>query len=89
MAQMLQRLSSPEQTHYRSIQFTYWLQWHLFRQLRAASEYAQQHSIALKGDLPIGAHVHSSSCASWNAHVASRFLSLEQERCQDHWRSRC
>lgn len=52
--QILQRLSSPDQAHYNSIQFTYWLQWHLHRQLRSASLYAQQHRIALKGDLPIG-----------------------------------
>jgi 4-alpha-glucanotransferase len=51
---MLQRLSGPDQAHYSSIQFTYWLQWHLHRQLRSASLYAQQHRIALKGDLPIG-----------------------------------
>ena len=53
--QMLQRLSSPQQAHYGCIQFTYWLQWHLHRQLRGVSLYAQQHRIALKGDLPIGA----------------------------------
>lgn len=52
--QTLQRLSGPDQAHYSSIQFTYWLQWHLHRQLRSASLYAQQHRIALKGDLPIG-----------------------------------
>ena len=53
--QVLQRLSSPGQAHYGDIQFTYWVQWSLFRQLRGASLYAKQHRIALKGDLPIGA----------------------------------
>jgi 4-alpha-glucanotransferase len=51
---MLQRLSSPQQAHYGRVQFTYWLQWHLHRQLRGVSLYAQQHRVALKGDLPIG-----------------------------------
>lgn len=55
---MLHRLSGPDQAHYSSIQFTYWLQWHLHRQLRSASLYAQQHRIALKGDLPIGVHTN-------------------------------
>ncbi|CAL8472202.1 g11744 [Coccomyxa elongata] len=59
----LQRLSGPDQAHYSSIQFTYWLQWHLHRQLRSASLYAQQHRIALKGDLPIG--VDKRSVDTW------------------------
>ena len=51
---MLERLSAPNQPQHPAICFTYWLQWHLSRQLKSASEYARQHQIALKGDLPIG-----------------------------------
>ena len=52
--QMLERLSSPDQPQYQTISFIYWLQWHLSKQLKSASEFARQHQIALKGDLPIG-----------------------------------
>ena len=51
---MLDRLSAPEQPQHPAICFTYWLQWHLTKQLKSASEFARQHQIALKGDLPIG-----------------------------------
>ena len=51
---MLDRLSSPSQEWHSSIQFSYWLQYHLHKQLLAASGYAAQRHVALKGDLPIG-----------------------------------
>ena len=52
--QVLERLSRPGCEHYATLRFTYWLQWHLHRQLRDASAYAAEHRVALKGDLPIG-----------------------------------
>lgn len=48
-------MTDPGQQWHRSVQFTYWLQWQLHRQLAAASEYAAAKHVALKGDLPIGA----------------------------------
>ena len=51
---MLDRLSSPSQEWHSSIQFSYWLQYHLHKQLSAASRYAAERHVALKGDLPIG-----------------------------------
>ena len=62
--QMLERLSSPDQPQYQTICFTYWLQWHLSKQLKSASEFARQHQIALKGDLPIGTYTPISFQAS-------------------------
>ena len=53
-AQMLERLSAPDQDHAESIRFTYWLQWNLHRQLLRTSRYAASRHVALKGDLPIG-----------------------------------
>ena len=53
--QVLDRLSRPGCEHYETLRFTFWLQWHLHRQLRDASAYAAEHRVALKGDLPIGA----------------------------------
>ena len=61
-AQMLDRLSAPEQPQHPAICFTYWLQWHLSKQLKSASEFARQHQIALKGDLPIGGLFCRSAC---------------------------
>lgn len=52
--QVLERLSDPSQMQYESLQFTYYLQYQLHRQLLAVSNYAAKHHVALKGDLPIG-----------------------------------
>lgn len=51
---MLDRLASPSQEWHPSIRFTYWLQYHLHRQLARASQFAASRHVALKGDLPIG-----------------------------------
>ena len=40
--------------HKEEIQFYMYIQFHLFRQLKDASDYARQKGIVLKGDLPIG-----------------------------------
>eukprot|EP00884_Botryococcus_braunii_P017590 jgi/Botrbrau1/4514/Bobra.60_2s0005.1 len=61
--QELQYLLSPTQDHYHKLQFTYWIQWHLHQQLLDASQYASQHSVILKGDLPIG--VDRASVDTW------------------------
>lgn len=52
--QVLARLCRPDQAHYGSLQFTYYLQYQLHRQLLAVANYAAKHGVALKGDLPIG-----------------------------------
>lgn len=52
--QMLARLTHPSQDHHRRLQFVYYLQYQLHRQLLAVSNYAEAHRVALKGDLPIG-----------------------------------
>lgn len=43
--------------------FTYWLQWHLHKQLAAASAHAATRRVVLKGDLPIG--VDKRSVDAW------------------------
>ncbi len=53
--QLITRLTDPKQEHHRKLQFTYWLQWQLHKQLQGAAEYAQKRRVVLKGDLPIGA----------------------------------
>lgn len=52
--QILERLAHPSQPFHRSLQFVFYVQYQLHRQLLAVSNYAEANRIALKGDLPIG-----------------------------------
>jgi hypothetical protein len=52
--QLVARLTDPKQEHHRKLQFTYWMQWQLHKQLEGAAEYAKKRRVVLKGDLPIG-----------------------------------
>ena len=57
----IQRLVSSDREFHSAIRFTYWLQWHLHRQLLAASRGAARRGVALKGDLPIGEQLTAST----------------------------
>ena len=57
----IQRLVSPDREFHSAIRFTYWMQWHLHRQLLAASRHAASRGVALKGDLPIGEQFTAST----------------------------
>ncbi|KAK9857162.1 hypothetical protein WJX84_012023 [Apatococcus fuscideae] len=61
--EMVERLTCPSQEHYTSLQFTYYLQYHLHKQLLDASRHAARQHVALKGDLPIG--VSKQSVDTW------------------------
>lgn len=61
--EMLARLSRPGSDFYPTIQFTYYLQYHLHLQLHRASTYAASKAVVLKGDLPIG--VDKRSVDTW------------------------
>jgi len=50
----LESLASPSSLHFDHIGLVYFTQYHLHLQLLEASQYAAQHGIILKGDLPIG-----------------------------------
>lgn len=50
----MERLASPDAFHFDYLGATYYTQFHLHRQLSAASRYAASHRVVLKGDLPIG-----------------------------------
>uniref|UniRef100_A0A7S3QVA9 4-alpha-glucanotransferase n=2 Tax=Dunaliella tertiolecta TaxID=3047 RepID=A0A7S3QVA9_DUNTE len=50
----LERITSSKSDHRRSVEFTYYLQYHLHKQLSMASKYAESKRVVLKGDLPIG-----------------------------------
>ncbi len=55
----VERLVSKESKYYKDVCFYYFIQYHLYRQLFDASEYAKSKGIALKGDIPIGLHPES------------------------------
>lgn len=54
---------SPAGEHYHQVAIYYYEQYHLHLQLIEAVEYANQHGIVLKGDLPIG--IYRYSCDVW------------------------
>eukprot|EP00171_Calliarthron_tuberculosum_P014895 IDg14895t1 len=64
----MERLASPDSFHFDYLGSVYYTQFHLHKQLTAASRYAAQHQVVLKGDLPIGV---SRYCAdTWlNPHL--------------------
>lgn len=61
--QHTERLTAPDQPFHRDMCYTYWLQWHLHKQLLEAADYARSQRVVLKGDLPIG--VAKSSADTW------------------------
>lgn len=56
---VLAELASPDAPDYADVAFHYYLQFHLDKQLREASDYARSKGLILKGDLPIGIYRHS------------------------------
>jgi 4-alpha-glucanotransferase len=61
----ISRLVSEKSEVYPEIQFWYFVQYHLHRQLKEAGDYAENHGVALKGDLPIG--VGRFSVETWSS----------------------
>ncbi|HTS42986.1 MAG TPA: 4-alpha-glucanotransferase [Puia sp.] len=59
----IEKFSSPNAKHYDAIALQYYTQYHLHVQLRDATDYAHQHGIIVKGDIPIG--IYRYSCDAW------------------------
>jgi 4-alpha-glucanotransferase len=57
------RLTSPQSKQYDQISFFYFVQYHLYRQLKKSVHYAHENGIIIKGDIPIGVYRHS--CDAW------------------------
>jgi 4-alpha-glucanotransferase len=57
------RLTSPQSKQYEQISFYYFVQYHLYRQLRKSVLYAHENKVIIKGDIPIGVYRHS--CDAW------------------------
>lgn len=56
-------LTNPKSAIYKAVLYTYWVQYHLHKQLLEASQYAKSKRVGLKGDLPIG--VNRQSVDTW------------------------
>jgi 4-alpha-glucanotransferase len=59
----IDRLVSPQSKQYDQIVYHYFMQYHLHRQLIKSVQYAHEHGIIIKGDIPIG--VYRYSCDAW------------------------
>lgn len=59
-AAAIQKLSSKTQKHFHKIAIHYFTQYQLHLQLKEAHDYANQHKIILKGDIPIGINRHGA-----------------------------
>jgi 4-alpha-glucanotransferase len=57
------KLVSPQSKQYEQIAYYYFVQFHLYRQLRKSVQYAHENGIIIKGDIPIG--VYRYSCDAW------------------------
>ena len=54
----------PDQTWKTVVELVYFTQYHLHLQLKAAADYARQHGVVLKGDVPIGVNRYSIETAT-------------------------
>lgn len=50
----MQRMVAPDSFHFDYIGQAYYVQYHLHKQLKGASDYASKNQVVFKGDLPIG-----------------------------------
>jgi 4-alpha-glucanotransferase len=62
---VIENLCDPASAVFDEIAFYYFLQYHAHRQLSGATNYARQHGVVLKGDLPIG--IARESADAWVA----------------------
>jgi 4-alpha-glucanotransferase len=60
---MREELVKPTNKHYPEVSFWFFVQFVLSQQLHAVHEYARQHRVILKGDIPIG--VNRYGCDVW------------------------
>lgn len=54
---------SPKAKHYDDVAIHYYIQFHLDKQLKEATEYARDNGVVLKGDIPIG--IYRNSVDAW------------------------
>ena len=59
-------------SHSEDINYVYYLQYHLDRQMRIVHDYARSHGVAIKGDIPIG--ISRTSADAW---ISPRLFNLD------------
>ena len=62
-AQEIEKMCQPETVDYPHIALYYYIQYHLHLQLLAATKYARENGVVLKGDIPIG--ISRNSVEAW------------------------
>ena len=62
-AQDIEKMCRPESVDYPHIALYYYIQFHLHLQLVAATKYAREHGVVLKGDIPSG--ISRNSVEAW------------------------
>lgn len=62
-AQDIEKMCRPDSVDYPHIALYYYIQFHLHQQLVAATKYAREHGVVLKGDIPIG--ISRNSVEAW------------------------
>ena len=62
-AKDIEKMCQPGTADYPHISLYYYIQYHLHLQLLSATEYARQHGVVLKGDIPIG--ISRNSVEAW------------------------
>jgi 4-alpha-glucanotransferase len=70
----IDRLTSPQSKQYDQIAYYYFIQYHLYRQLRKSVHYAHDNGIIIKGDIPIGVYRHS--CDAW---ISPELFHMDQQ----------
>ena len=70
----IDKLTSPQSKQYEQISYFYFVQYHLYRQLRKSVQYAHENGIIIKGDIPIG--VYRFSCDAW---VSPELYHMDQQ----------
>ncbi len=56
---VINTLSKENQPHFDEVAIHYFVQYHLYKQLKSATNYARSKGVVLKGDIPIGIYRHS------------------------------
>ncbi|HEX9511568.1 MAG TPA: 4-alpha-glucanotransferase [Puia sp.] len=73
-AEKIAKYVQPGTKQYGSTALQYFIQYHLHLQLREAADYAHEHGVILKGDIPIG--IYRYSCDAW---IAPRLFHMDQQ----------
>ena len=61
--ELMATLTDEQSAHYDEIAVHYFIQFHAYRQLLEAANYARAHGVVLKGDIPIG--IYRNSVDAW------------------------